>query len=71
MLDIVMVFNPQTNGRDPLAIGISKDGGNTWPCQRNLQHGQSSDDDDNDGENIVEMNLHKHHHKKKNKTWMK
>ena len=65
--DIVMVFNPQTNGRDPLAIGISKDGGNTWPCQRNLQHGQSSDDDDNDGENIVEMNLHKHHHKKKNK----
>ena len=42
--DIVMVFNPQTKGRDPLAIGISRDGGKTWACQRNLQHGTSDEE---------------------------
>ena len=40
--NIVMVFNPQTSGRDPLAIAISKDNGKSWSCQRNLQHGQSA-----------------------------
>ena len=38
---IVMAFNPQTKGRDPLAVGISHDGGVTWPQQRYLQHGTS------------------------------
>lgn len=38
---IVLVYNPQTSGRDPLAIGISKDQGKTWSCRRDLQHGVS------------------------------
>lgn len=39
--DIVLVFNPTTHWRDPLAIAISKDNGKSWTCQRNLQHGVS------------------------------
>ena len=41
---IVLVFNPQTSGRDPLAIGISKDQGKSWSCKRNLQHGVSAEE---------------------------
>lgn len=34
---IVMVYNPQTSGRDPLAISLSEDGGVTWPYTRTLE----------------------------------
>jgi len=48
---IVMVFNPYSkatagpNGRTPLAVALSEDGGETWPYQRNLQV-----EDDDSGE---------------------
>lgn len=38
---IVIAFNPQTSGRDPLAVALSADSGLTWPQQRNVQHGLS------------------------------
>lgn len=44
---IVMVFNPQTHGRDPLAIALSEDGGKTWPYQRLIQHGVSVSAEEN------------------------
>lgn len=39
---IVLAYNPQTSGRDPLAVAISIDGGETWPYERLLQHGDSA-----------------------------
>jgi predicted neuraminidase len=39
--NIVMVYNPQTSGRDPIAIATSSDGGVSWPKMRLLQHGNS------------------------------
>jgi hypothetical protein len=39
---IVLAFNPQTTSRDPLAVALSPDGGITWPQQRDVQHGVSS-----------------------------
>merc|ERR1719174_503714 len=39
--NLVLVFNPQTKGRDPIAVALSADGGDTWPHQRDLQHGNS------------------------------
>jgi len=41
--NLVMVFNPQTSGRDPLAIAVSEDNGRTWPHQRLLQQGNSDE----------------------------
>ena len=38
---IVMAYNPQTSGRDPLGVAVSLDGGVTWPHKRDLQHGDS------------------------------
>ena len=38
----LQAFNPQTSGRDPLAVGLSTDGGVTWPQQRLVQHGDSN-----------------------------
>ena len=35
---LVLAFNPQTKGRDPLALAISDDGGATWAAQRTLEH---------------------------------
>eukprot|EP00239_Pterosperma_sp_CCMP1384_P001783 CAMPEP_0197848218 /NCGR_PEP_ID=MMETSP1438-20131217/7991_1 /TAXON_ID=1461541 /ORGANISM="Pterosperma sp., Strain CCMP1384" /LENGTH=394 /DNA_ID=CAMNT_0043460361 /DNA_START=122 /DNA_END=1306 /DNA_ORIENTATION=- len=35
---IAMVYNPQTDSRDPLAVSISEDGGITWPFTRILEH---------------------------------
>ena len=39
--NIVLVFNPQTKGRDPLAVALSSDGGSHWSHQTDIQHGQS------------------------------
>ena len=39
---IVLAYNPQTSGRDPLAVAMSDDAGHTWPFKRNLQHGNST-----------------------------
>ena len=39
---IVLAFNPQRSGRDPLAVGLSDDGGTSWPKQRLVQHGNSA-----------------------------
>lgn len=39
---IALAFNPQTDGRDPLAIALSEDSGVTWPYRRDLQHGDST-----------------------------
>lgn len=39
---IVMVYNPQNSGRDPLAISLSEDGGLTWPYTRTLETLQES-----------------------------
>eukprot|EP00040_Diaphanoeca_grandis_P016409 m.3656 g.3656 ORF g.3656 m.3656 type:complete len:468 (-) comp2577_c0_seq1:87-1490(-) len=41
--NLVITYNPQTSGRDPLAISISEDGGVTWPHTRLLQHGNSAE----------------------------
>eukprot|EP00039_Didymoeca_costata_P000947 m.48256 g.48256 ORF g.48256 m.48256 type:complete len:373 (-) comp10560_c1_seq2:94-1212(-) len=38
---IIIAFNPQTSGRDPLAVALSDDGGETFPKQRLVQHGNS------------------------------
>jgi len=38
---VVLAYNPQTDGRDPLAVALSADGGVTWPHTRNVQHGLS------------------------------
>ena len=46
--NIALVFNPQTAGRDPIAIGLSPDGGLSWPHQRLLQHGVSIDKKEED-----------------------
>ena len=35
---IALVYNPQTHGRDPLAISLSEDGGATWKYTRALEH---------------------------------
>ena len=43
---LALAFNPVTEGRDPLALALSTDGGETWPCARNLQHGNSTDADE-------------------------
>lgn len=43
-----MVFNPQTSGRDPLAIAVSSDDGKTWPHQRLIQHGDSTSNKGNE-----------------------
>lgn len=43
---IVMVYNPQTSGRDPLAISLSEDGGATWPYTRTLETSKSSSNGD-------------------------
>lgn len=40
--NMVMTFNPQTSGRDPLAIALSEDGGKTWPYKRDLENGDPS-----------------------------
>jgi len=40
---VVMVYNPQTKGRDPLAISLSDDQGETWPYSRTLQTSLTSD----------------------------
>lgn len=37
----MLAFNPQTSGRDPLAVALSDDGGHTWAYQRDIQHGDS------------------------------
>jgi len=39
--NIVLVFNPQTSGRDPLAVALSSDGGSHWSHKTDIQHGQS------------------------------
>lgn len=38
---IILAFNPQRSGRDPLAVALSDDNGVTWPHQRLVQHGNS------------------------------
>ena len=43
---IVLAYNPQTSGRDPLAVALSDDGGHSWPHKRDLQHGTSDVDID-------------------------
>jgi predicted neuraminidase len=35
---VALVYNPQTSGRDPLAISLSEDGGATWKFTRLLEH---------------------------------
>lgn len=40
--EVVLAYNPQTSGRDPLGFAMSSDGGATWPHKRLLQHGDSS-----------------------------
>jgi len=35
---IALVYNPQTNSRDPLAISLSEDEGKTWKYTRILEH---------------------------------
>lgn len=39
---LVMVYNPQTSGRDPLAISLSEDGGMTWKYTRHLEEEQGA-----------------------------
>jgi predicted neuraminidase len=40
---IAMIYNPQTSGRDPLAISLSEDGGKTWPYTRIIETKTMSD----------------------------
>eukprot|EP00041_Stephanoeca_diplocostata_P012749 m.214204 g.214204 ORF g.214204 m.214204 type:complete len:460 (-) comp19071_c0_seq4:1807-3186(-) len=40
--NIIIAFNPQTTSRDPLAVALSSDGGETWTTQRDVQHGTSA-----------------------------
>ena len=35
---IALAYNPQTTGRDPLALSLSEDGGETWKYTRLLEH---------------------------------
>ena len=35
---VAIVYNPQTKGRDPIAISLSEDGGKTWKYTRVLEH---------------------------------
>ena len=35
---VAIVYNPQTNSRDPIAISLSEDGGKTWKYTRVLEH---------------------------------
>lgn len=36
--NMAIVFNPLTEGRNEIRIAVSKDGGNTWPFARDLEH---------------------------------
>jgi len=43
---IAMIYNPQTSGRDPLAISLSEDGGKTWPYKRIIETAKSINGDE-------------------------
>eukprot|EP00054_Salpingoeca_dolichothecata_P005290 m.33998 g.33998 ORF g.33998 m.33998 type:complete len:367 (+) comp15360_c0_seq1:477-1577(+) len=40
--EVVIVYNPTTSGRNPLAIALSKDYGLTWVEHRDVQNGDSN-----------------------------
>ena len=40
--NVVLCFNPTNEVRNPMTIGLSEDGGNSWAYQRNLEYKKES-----------------------------